>query len=502
MNQGDMGSPASPLPRLGVGVVSGQPLRQPSWAQLGSVDAVSHGNMPASNSGQMSRTFSPHFGTGNLRSASHLSVRSWNGEVGSGNKSVGQLLEGVPAAHVMAPMLLDPPPGPYRDPSEISSPSKSLSSPEIGDGNFSDMFVTPRLTRSTLRTPSLSQMTDSPLNDLAQVADLLSSGGSFPGGSMIGKTMIPSNLQPHLSPSSMLSPHPSDSIGKYFSSSSANRSRRLKNAAENSGEKKKGPRGTSSREPSSDICIAGSDEDIRENSSFEGGRSVPCSCTHEKQAVCKRYRQNGLKDKATMEDEIKAIRLEIEGKRDDFKELVLKEEEKLRLAASQPTAASTDPSLSLPSRHDALSSSGSTQSSAAVNRSGSLDALKAEIKRCEEFLGSWKQQRQKILKAPSKKVQRKMMSDIAKRFKPCRPKYMQKCIETSGNMSHSLDMRRAVGKSKDIAKRHYIQVSLVHTFFMLVYTCTGTLLVHKAGILTHVFFLVLLWIPLHIPPHT
>ena len=59
------------------------------------------------------------------------------------------------------------------------------------------------------------------------------------------------------------------------------------------------------------------------------GRSVPCSCSADKMAVCQRYRQNGLKDKATMEDEIRAIRLEIEGKRDEWKQLAGKEQDRL-----------------------------------------------------------------------------------------------------------------------------------------------------------------------------
>jgi hypothetical protein len=88
-----------------------------------------------------------------------------------------------------------------------------------------------------------------------------------------------------------------------------------------------------------------------------------------------------------------------------------------------------------------------------------LDELQAKVRLAKSTISRWRQAREDILKQPSKKAQRKMISDIAKKFKPCRPKYMQKCIETSGSMTHELDRRRAMGKSKDNAKRHYIQVS-------------------------------------------
>ena len=133
-----------------------------------------------------------------------------------------------------------------------------------------------------------------------------------------------------------------------------------------------------------------------------------------------------------MEDEIRAIRLEIEGKRDEWKQLAGKEQD--RLLSLAPSEGSS---------------------------SAALCDLKANINRCESTLNSWDEKRQTILALKSKKDQRSYISKIAKEFKPCRPKYMQKCIETSGNMSHSLDRRRAVGKSKDNAKRHYIQVRCI-----------------------------------------
>ena len=161
-----------------------------------------------------------------MRSVSQSSVRSWNGDVASqryqasgGSRAAGsaegQLLDHIPPAEIMPPVLLaEPPRGPYRDPTilpEISSPvadaaaaaAAARSSPASGSDRegssdptaFMSVFRTPRSQRggsgvgessaglssvniNILQTPN-AMMTDSPLSDLAEVANLLASGGSL-----------------------------------------------------------------------------------------------------------------------------------------------------------------------------------------------------------------------------------------------------------------------------------------------------------------------------------
>ena len=251
-----------------------------------------------------------------------------------------------------------PPRGPYRDPTlphEISSPSKSSAlddvasaafavgasssasrgSPTSGSDSergselsaFNDVFRTPRIARGGsgagtssglgargaggagssssggahhhhhLRTPG-SMMADSPLNDLAEVANLLASGGSvFDMMSEVrNKSMMNSEggllPNPNGSPSSMMfSPGMQSGFHHLASSQETPQSSSIHTRFNSGGGGASGAAAASVS--SSNIARITS-----------AGRSVPCSCGADKTAICQRYRQNGLKDKATMEDEI------------------------------------------------------------------------------------------------------------------------------------------------------------------------------------------------------
>ena len=160
-------------------------------------------------------------GAQGMRSVSQSSVRSWNGDVASqryqasgGSRAAGsaegQLLDHIPPAEIMPPVLLaEPPRGPYRDPTilpEISSPvadaaaaaAAARSSPASGsdrEGSSDPTAYMVEAEDSSLparrqrrrrifggavfgehrhrRSDAVdAMMTDSPLSDLAEVANL------------------------------------------------------------------------------------------------------------------------------------------------------------------------------------------------------------------------------------------------------------------------------------------------------------------------------------------
>ena len=118
-----------------------------------------------------------------------------------------------------------------------------------------------------------------------------------------------------------------------------------------------------------------------------------------------------------MEDEIRAIRLEIEGKRDEWK-LAGKEQDQLLSGASE----------------------GSNSMRSVTSRPTSMD---------ESTLNSWDEKQQTILALKSKKI-REAHFENRKEFKPCRPIYA-KCMRRAEHVA-LVGRRHAVGKSRTMRK--------------------------------------------------